>query len=42
MFVDIWLGMLRFHGIVNENDGFVIHFCTFRPLWHFAKVVALF
>ena len=42
MFVDIWLGVLRFHGIVNQDDRLVIHFCTFRTFRHFAKVQALF
>eukprot|EP01050_Picozoa_sp_SAG11_P009017 SAG11_NODE_824_length_6993_cov_1.875290_5_plen_35_part_00 len=33
--------MLGFHRIVNQDDGFIIHFCTFRTLGHSTKVVAL-
>ena len=36
------LSMLALHGIVNEDDGIVIHFCTFRTFRYFAKVLAHF
>jgi hypothetical protein len=39
MLIDGWLGMLGFHRIVDEDDGIIVQFCTFR---HFAKVRALF
>jgi len=40
--IDGRLGMLGFHGIVHQNDGLLIHFCTFGAFRHFAKVVTLF
>ena len=42
MLIDGWLGMLALHGIIDQYDGLVIHFCTFGTFRHFTKVVALF
>eukprot|EP01044_Picomonas_judraskeda_P015345 COSAG03_NODE_2554_length_2650_cov_2.083105_1_plen_137_part_00 len=41
LLIDGGLGMLSFHRIVDQYDGFIIQFCTLGTLRHFAKVATL-